>query len=92
MKFALSTTMALLAALGYADEGLKMTSATDTFKHKVVTHQNRLSAKVRQEDMAESDEDEDEKTMPLPTECFEWEFYITSYDCQYQWMDWTWDC
>ena len=75
----------MLAALGYADESLKMTHATDTFKHRVMTHKNEISTKLRQEDMAESDEDEDEEEVVLvpQTKCFEWEFYSTSEDCQW---------
>ena len=49
MKFALSTSLALLAALGYAEQELKMTSAKDNLKNRVMTRKNRLFTKLRQE-------------------------------------------
>ena len=87
MKFALSTSLALLAALGYAEQELKMTSAKDNLMNKVMTRKNRLFTKLRQEtDWAEEDEswEEDLGVLPPDRSCLVWENSEEG-ECEEQW-------
>jgi len=97
MKFALSTSLALLAALGYAEQELKMTSAKDNLKNRVMTRKNRLFTKLRQEtDWAEEDEswevnwddgwtwEEDLGVLPPDRSCLVWENSEEG-ECEEQW-------
>ena len=90
MKFALSTSLALLAALGYAEQDLKMTSA----KNSVLARKNGLNTKVGREicDYHDGDDDwycieEELGVLPPDRSCLEWAT-STDGECENQWWKW----
>ena len=88
MKFALSTSLALLAALGYAEQELKMTTAKKNLKNRVMTRKNRLFTKLRQETDWWSEDDwsweEDLGVLPPDRSCLVWENSEEG-ECEEQW-------